>query len=123
MWTFFCNVDNSFATVTQDWVINFNIGAKYLTFHMVNHSYWAHIFNVTIGVNKLVCRDVFLAFIAQMKTQCSVVVNMFITKLDRRFMESEFMNVFNIAYPQFWNQLNVDFSFLLHTILIKKHYY
>jgi hypothetical protein len=24
----FCNVDNIFATITQDWVINFNIGAK-----------------------------------------------------------------------------------------------
>jgi hypothetical protein len=70
-----------------------------------------------------VCRDVFLAFIAQMKAQCFVVVNMFITKLDRCFMDSEFKNAFNIVYSQFWNQLNVDFSFLLHIILIKRHYY
>jgi hypothetical protein len=58
-----------------------------------------------------------------MKAQYSIVVNMFMTKLDRRFMDSEFMNAFNIVYSQFWNQFNVDFSFLLHIIFIKIHYY
>jgi len=48
-----------------------------------------------------VCKDVFLAFIAQMKAQCSVGVNMFMTKLDRPFMDSKFMNAFNIYIHNF----------------------
>jgi hypothetical protein len=35
-------------------------------------------------------------------------------------MDFKFMNAFNIVYSQFWNQFNVDFSFLLHIIFIGK---
>jgi len=33
------------------------------------------------------------------------------------------MNAFGIAYPQFWMQPSVDFSFSLHINVIKKHYF
>ncbi len=47
---------------------------------------------------------------------------MFITELDRHFVDFEFMNAFGIVYPQFWIQLDADFSFSLHMHIIKKHY-
>jgi hypothetical protein len=42
-------VENSFALITQDWVIHFNNAMKTLVFHIVGHSYVAHIFNPFIG--------------------------------------------------------------------------
>jgi hypothetical protein len=47
---------------------------------------------------------------------------MFITKLDRHFMDSKLMNALSIVYPQFWIQPNANFSFYLHMAIIKKHY-
>ncbi len=68
------------------------------------------------------CKDVFLASITQVKAQCSIVIDMIITKLNRHFVDSKLMNVFGITYPQFWMQPNVDFSFSLHINAIKRHY-
>jgi hypothetical protein len=47
---------------------------------------------------------------------------MFITKLDRGFVDSEFMNPFGIMYPQFWIHHDVNFFFSLHMAIIKNHY-
>jgi hypothetical protein len=41
-------VENSFATITQDWVIDFNNGMETLDFRMANHSNASHIFNMLI---------------------------------------------------------------------------
>jgi hypothetical protein len=39
---------------------------------------------------------------------------MFIIQLDKCFVDFELMNALGIVYPQFWMQLDVDFSFSLH---------
>ncbi len=41
---FYGIMDNSFATITQNWVINFNKNIKTLSFHMDGHSYQTYIF-------------------------------------------------------------------------------
>jgi carbonic anhydrase/acetyltransferase-like protein (isoleucine patch superfamily) len=85
----FCDVvDDNSTTITKNWVISLNnINAKTFAFCMVGHSYQIHIFNVVVGVNQLVCMDVFLTSIAQVKTQCFIVIEKLITKLDRCFMD------------------------------------
>jgi len=86
-------VDNNSTTITQNWVINLNnISVETFAVCMVGHSYKVHIFNVVVVANQLACRDVFLASIAQVKTQCFIAIEKFITKLDRRFMDFELMN-------------------------------
>jgi len=41
----FCNiVENSFATITKNWVINLNKNIKTLSFHMDGHPYQIYIF-------------------------------------------------------------------------------
>lgn len=47
---------------------------------------------------------------------------MFITKLDRHFVDSKLMNALGIIHPQFWMQLDVNSSFSLHMNVIKKNY-
>jgi hypothetical protein len=47
---------------------------------------------------------------------------MFIIKLDQHFVDFKLMNALDIMYPQFWMQLDVDYSFSLHMAIIKKHY-
>jgi hypothetical protein len=91
---FFCDVvDNNSTTITQNWVINLNnINAETFAFCMVGHSYQVHIFNVVVMVDQLVCKDVFLTSIAQVKTQCFIAIEKLITKLDRCFMDFELMN-------------------------------
>jgi hypothetical protein len=37
-------------------------------------------------------------------------------------VDFELLNALGIVYPQFWMQLDVDFSFSLHIDEIKKHY-
>jgi hypothetical protein len=54
-------VENNFATIIQDWVININNGMETLAFHMVGHSYVTHIFNPFIKVKQHVCKVVFEA--------------------------------------------------------------
>jgi hypothetical protein len=68
---------------------------------MASNSYQAHIFNAIVRVNQHVCRDVFLASIAQAKCQCVIVAKMFVTKLKRHFLDSKLMNALGILYPQF----------------------
>jgi hypothetical protein len=46
-----------------------------------------------------------------MKTQCSAITNMLVTKLDQHFANSKLMNALGIVYPQFWMQLDVDCVF------------
>jgi L-rhamnose mutarotase len=58
-------VENNFATIMQDWVIHLNNGTKTLVFHMVGHSYVAHIFNPLIGAKQLVCKAIFETSIMQ----------------------------------------------------------
>jgi hypothetical protein len=48
---------------------------------------------------------------------------MFIIELDWCFVDFKLMNALGIVYPQFWMQPYVDFSFSLHMVIIKKHYY
>ncbi len=43
-------VENSSATITQDWVTDLNNGMGTLAFHMASHNYATHIFNPLIGV-------------------------------------------------------------------------
>jgi hypothetical protein len=47
---------------------------------------------------------------------------MFITKLDRHFVDSKLMNALGIIHPQFWMQLHVDSFLSLHINVIKKNY-
>ncbi len=115
-------VENSSATITQDWVIDFNNGMETLDFCMANHSYASHIFNMLITTQQLVCKAIFKTSIMQMRGQCSIVANMLIIKLDQHFVDFELINAFGIVYPQFWMQFDADFSFSLHMVLIKKHY-
>jgi hypothetical protein len=58
----------------------------------------------------------------QVKGQCSVIVDMFITKLDWCFVDLELMNALGIVYPQFWMQPYAYFSFSLNMAIINKHY-
>ncbi len=90
----FCDVvDNNSTTIAQNWVISLNnINAKTFAFRVVGPSYQVHIFNVVVMVNQLVCKDVFLTSIAQVKTQCFMTIEKLITKLDRCFMDFELMN-------------------------------
>jgi carbonic anhydrase/acetyltransferase-like protein (isoleucine patch superfamily) len=90
----FCDVvDDNSTTITENWVISLNnINAETFAFCMVGHSYQIHIFNVVVGANQLVCKDVFLTSIAQVKTQCFIAIEKFITKLDRCFVDFELMN-------------------------------
>jgi len=37
-------------------------------------------------------------------------------------MDFELMNALSIVYPQCWMQLDVNFFFSLHMVIIKKHY-
>ncbi len=60
-------VENSFATITQDQVTDFNNGMETLTFRMVGHNYAVHIFNPLIGVKQLVCKTIFETCIMQVK--------------------------------------------------------
>jgi hypothetical protein len=41
-----------------------------------------HIYNVVIGINQTICKDILLASIGQVKAQCSVVTHMLMIKLD-----------------------------------------
>jgi len=60
-------VKNGFATFMQDWVIELNNGTKTLIFHVVNHSYEAHIFNLLIRANQPICKAIFEISIMQMR--------------------------------------------------------
>jgi hypothetical protein len=95
---------------------------KTLSFCIASHSYQAHMFYAIVKVNQLVCEDVFLTSIAQVKCQCVIVAKMFVTELERCFVDSKLMNAFGIVYHQFWMQPNVKFSFSLHLNVIKRHY-
>ncbi len=54
----FCDiVNNNFVTITQDWDIDLNNGLETLFFHIVGHSYQAHIFYRIVGVNQPMCKD------------------------------------------------------------------
>ncbi len=71
-----------------------------LAFHMACHSYAIHIFNSLIsGVKQLVCKAIFETSIMQVRSECSVVVNMFIIELDSCFVDSELVNAIGIVYP------------------------
>jgi hypothetical protein len=60
-------VKNSFATIIHDWVIGLNNGTETLTFHMANHSYEAHIFNLLIRANQPICKAIFETSIMQVR--------------------------------------------------------
>ncbi len=53
---------------------------------MANHNCPTHIFNATIRVNLFVYKDVFLAYIMQVKGQCFVAIDMFIIELEKQFL-------------------------------------
>ncbi len=40
------------------------------------------IYNVIIGINQTICKDILLASIGQVKAQCSVATHMLMIKLD-----------------------------------------
>jgi hypothetical protein len=63
-----------------------------------------------------------LPSIAQVKCQCAIVVEILMTKLEKHFLDSKLMNAPGILYPQIWMQPNVEFSFSLDLIVIKKQY-
>ncbi len=60
-------VRNSFATIIHDWVIDLNNGTETLTFHMANHSYETHIFNLLIRANQPICKAIFETSIMQVR--------------------------------------------------------
>ncbi len=91
-------VENSFATITKDWVIHLNNGMKTFFFHMVGHSYVAHIFIMLIRAKQFVCKAIFETSIMQMKGQCFVAANMFINELNRHFVDFELMSALGIVY-------------------------
>ncbi len=43
-------VENNLATITHDWVTDFNNGMGTLAFRMAGHNYATHIFKLLIGV-------------------------------------------------------------------------
>ncbi len=75
-------VKNSFATITQDWVTNLNNDTETFDFRMVGHIYETRIFNSLIGAKKPICKAIFKTSIMQVKRQCFVTTNMFISELD-----------------------------------------
>jgi hypothetical protein len=89
---------------------------------MVGHNYQAHIFNVVVRVNQLLCKNVFVGAIGQVKGKCSNVIEMFVGKLEMCFPNCELMNALNIMYPQFWMHLGVNISFSFHFSIFKKHF-
>jgi len=82
---------------------------------MVGHNSQVHIFNVIVKVNQLVCINVFVGVVREVKGQCSNATKMFVGKLEMCFPNCELMNALNIMYPQFWMHLdaNIFFSFIL----------
>jgi L-rhamnose mutarotase len=91
-------VENSFATITHDWVIHLNNGTQTLFFHMAGHSYVAHIVIMLIRAKQFVCKAIFETSIMQMKGQCFVTANMFIIELNRHFVDFELINALGIVY-------------------------
>jgi len=59
---------------------------------MVSHNYQAHIFNAIVGVDQLVCENVFMASIGQMKGQHFNTIEMFVNELYTHFPNCELMN-------------------------------
>jgi hypothetical protein len=56
------------------------------------------------------------------RCQCVVIAKMFVTKLERCFVDSKLINALGIVYHQFWMQPNVELSFSLHLCVFKRHY-
>jgi hypothetical protein len=46
----FCDdVENTFVTITQNWITNLSIDTKNLAFHMASRNYPTYIFNIDVG--------------------------------------------------------------------------
>jgi hypothetical protein len=66
----FCDVvENTFVTITQNWITNLNIDKKNLAFRMASCNYPTYIFNTDVGANQPMCRVFFMASIMQVKGQ------------------------------------------------------
>jgi hypothetical protein len=52
---------------------------------MVSHNYQAHIFNAIVGVDQVVCKNVFMASIKQMKGQHFNIIEMLVNELYKTF--------------------------------------
>jgi hypothetical protein len=68
---------------------------------MVGHNYQAHIFNVVVRVNQLMCRNVFVGVVGQVKGQCSIATKMFVAKLEMCFPNCELMNALKLCIHNF----------------------
>jgi hypothetical protein len=69
---------------------------------MVGHTYQAHIFSAIVRlINQLMCKDVSMASIEQVESQCFNVTNFFVNELEMHFLYYELMNALGIKYPQF----------------------
>jgi hypothetical protein len=69
---------------------------------MVGHTYQPHIFNAIVRlVNQLMCKDVSMAFIGQVKSQCFNAIRNFVNELEMHFPYYELMNALSITNPQF----------------------
>jgi hypothetical protein len=97
----FCDVvENTFITINQIWITNFNIDTKNLAFDMASCNYPTYIFNINVGANQPTCRG-FLHSIhyASERSICFEIMNMLISELERHFPNFELMNAMGIVFP------------------------
>jgi hypothetical protein len=88
---------------------------------MVSHNYQAHIFNAIVGVDQLVCKDVFKAFFMTNEGstfQCNWNACQWIVYIFFRLWIDEF-TIWALCIHDFGNILMLIFLFSLHLGIIK----
>jgi hypothetical protein len=80
-------------------------------------------FHEVVKVNQLMCGNVFVGVVGQVKGQCFNATKMFIGKLEMCFQNSEFMNALSIMYPQLCMHLDANIFSSFHFGILKKHYH
>ncbi len=115
-------VANTSCRIDQDQVINLNDGIKHLSVHIMGQSHLVHSVDPLIGFHFAITRDGFEITIKVVKTQCTTIFDLLVTKLEQRFPNHELMNALGVIYPQYWLQLDCESTFTIHLNVIKQLY-
>jgi hypothetical protein len=106
-------VDNSFATITQNWVNNINKNIETLSFLMDGHSYQTYIFLFLLGKINLFVGIFFGIHCTSENANVLLQLNV-CDRIKDVFCEFKVDDAFGIMYFQFWMQPNTTFIFIAY---------
>ncbi len=105
-------VANTSQRITQDWVINLNDGIEHVAFHIIGQFHMVHYVDSLTSIHFAIIWEGFDQAITFVKVQCTVICDLLVIELERRFLDHELMNALGIIYGHDTSYNQIVNSFL-----------